>query len=857
MKLQWPTWWRQSLKLLQHEFRRGELTIIFLSVVLAVASVFALSGFTHSIKQALTFNSNSFIAADRVLQSARPLAEELLERAEQSGLQTASQILTQSMVFAGEQMQLVQLQAVSASYPLRGELLVKFEANGIANSVQQPKAKEVWLQQKLFTALQVSFGDQIDIGASTFTVTGLISQIPDASFKIFNAAPVMLLNIDDIASTNLVQPASRVAYKYLFAGNNKQISAFEQWIKPQLNDTQYWDDIKSRQSPLANALLKAEKYLNLASMLGIVLAAVAVAVASRRYGQRHLNTVAVFKALGASTSHMRKLYLLHWSSLSLVSISVGLLCGYLLWSFGMSAMSDYLGATPDISLLYPLLIAVLTGIVCTVTFAYAPIAELIATSPLLVIRGQAQSQSWRSVIQWLPPLLGLLTLLYVFSQSVILSLLLLGCSILVIIVLMLMAKAMMQLGRTVGSNAGQAFLLAVANIKRRANENSVQLISFTLAIQLLLLLMVVRNELLNEWQTQLPQFTANRFLINVSSTELEQVRAFIDANQLPSSDLYPVVLGRLTAVNGALLQNPEQAMAEDDNTAQSATNVDTAQENDQSRPSEQQRIGIGRELNLTWLAQLPEHNELVSGTAWQADDVAQVSVEQGLATRLSIQVGDKLTFRLGADNFTVPVTSIRQVNWQSMKPNFFMIFNPAVLQAFPATYIASMYVESSQENALQQFLALHPTIVLLDLDAMINQLRTVISQVSIAIQFILILVILAGSLVLIAQVQSTMEQRERELAILRTLGAKGRTLKLSLWYEFLLQGAIAGLLASITMELAVYVIQTQIFDMQPSVHVKFWLLGIVSGAMFVGLIGYISCWRLLQLSSVTLIRRTM
>jgi len=847
-----PIWVKQSLRLLQHELRRGELTIICLAIILAVATVFSLSGFSSQIKQSLISTSTSFIAADRVLQSSRPIEPAILVKSDEQGLQRAEQIEMSSMVFAGDNMQLAQLKVISNSYPLRGELLVS-EGQGKESTIKHAPAKgSVWVEAELLKLLDLSIGDKIEVGASKFTLAGIATQIPDASFSVFTSGPSIILNIEDIPATQLILPGSRLTYKYLFAGDSADIDDFEAWIKPQVNETQRWYDIKSRQSPLANALNRAEKFLSLASMLGIVLAAVAVAVASRRYSQRHQPTVAVFKAMGASLTHIRKLYLLHWSLLCFFSIGVGLLVGYLLLQSGLYAISESLAVSEGNLTFYPFIISIATGLICAIAFAVAPLKFLIATSPLAVIRGFGNIAYVRGVKKWLrwPQLLSLgalFLLLVLFSRDVVLSLALLLGGVLVSLVLLGIGHLFMSAGRSMGSRASSPWHLAMANLKRRASENSVQLVSFTIAIKLLLLILVMKNSLIDDWQQQLPDNAANRFLINITQEQVQSLDTFIAQHQIHASEFYPVVRGRLAAINDEKLL--KKVSKEED------------------KASDNGRRGIGRELNLTWRNDLPDKNIITEGEWWSEKSTnkdnkgeplkGQVSIEETLALRMKIKVGDVLSFQLGSDKVDVPVTSIRKVDWQSMQPNFYMIFNPQVLGDFPATYIASLFVEPEKISVFQTFLSQYPTISMIDVDAMIGQLRDVINQVSVAIEFILVLVVIAGSLVLVAQVQASMEEREREIAILRTLGAKGSLLRFSVLYEFLALGAIAGFMASAAMELAVYLLQTQAFNMDASLHFEYWLLGTVVGASFVGIIGFISCWRLLNMSSVTLIRRTM
>lgn len=865
-------WVKQSIRLLKHELKRGELTIIVLAIVLGVASVFSLAGFSGKIKQALLNEGTSFIAADRVLQTSRKLPTQqstaqppsltwnaLTHKSQALQVNQAQQVLMSSMVFAGDVMALVEVQAVSNAYPLRGELLVSHSnASTDLAVVNAPEVGSAYIEEKLLSLLNVTIGDKIDIGENSFVIQAIAKQIPDASFSVFTSGVKVIINLDDLDKTQLVKPGSRLTYKYLFSGDIDDIKALTAWLEPKLNDSQRWYNIQSRQSPLANALNKAEQYLSLASLLGIVLAAVAVSVASRRYAQRHQTSVGVYKAMGASLSHVRKLYFLHWSLLSLFSIALGLVVGYVLAQVGFYAIKDYLPVQLSIVTdngglfsglitlgFYPLTIAVLTGLVCSLAFAITPLKELVATSALVVIRGSERSDNkqtlWGRAIQLLIPLLALFLLLFIFSNDVILSVSLLISGIIVSVILLLFGHLLMNLTRNIGTKAGAAWHLSLANLQRRAQANSIQLVSFTIALKLLLMIVVLRSALLSEWQAQLPEKTPNVFLVNIAQHQVDNVERFITQKSISASDLYAVIRGRLTAVNN-------------DKIAKKASK-ETIDGSDNGRQ------GVGRELNLTWRAQLPKENIIKEGKWWENDSPQahkpQASIEQTLAKRLDIKLGDQLTFQLGSEAITVPVTSIRTVNWQSMQPNFYMIFNQQVLADYPASYISSLYVPGQNKIQLQHFLHDYPTISVIDVDAMILQLRKVIEQVSKAVEFILLLVVCASCLVLVAQVQASMEEREREIAILRAIGAKGALLRNSILLEFVALGAIAGLMASVAMELTVYLLQTHLFKMQISFHFEYWLVGIVAGSGFVGIVGLLSCWRLLKMSSVTLIRRTM
>jgi putative ABC transport system permease protein len=848
-------WFTQSLRLLHHELRRGELTIIFLAIVLAVATVFSLTGFSGQIKHAIVANSTNTIGADRVLRMSTEVDLSIIEKSQSLALKSARKIETESMAFAGDNMLLSELDAVSETYPLRGELRIKTSLTQTESIVvNAPEQGSVWVEPSVLSRLNVNIGDIIEIGVAPLTIAGIVTDIPDRSYRAFIAGPTVILNIADMPKTELIQPGSRITYKYLFAGETDAIETFETWIKPQINESQRWYDAKAAQNRLSRILDTAEKFLSLASMLGIVLAAVAVAVASRRYGQRHQSTVSIFKALGASISHIRKLYCLHWTLLSCLSIATGLVVGYGLLLLGVNAIASYLSLADAPLTFVPFLTAIFTGLLCAIAFAIHPIMTLVKSSPLNVIRGFSQNKVARFGWHQLPPLLALFLLLFIFSQDLVMSAALLLGGVVVSFILLLLGRGLMSAGRSVGTKAGKSWHLALANLKRRASENSVQLVSFTIAIKLLLLITVMKSSILSEWEQQFPEDTPNHYLINITQDQIDPLNVFAEENNIANQGFYHIYRGRLSAINGIKTVDDDN-----DNPAQSdGKSGSQPKQNTNKTEQKKSRQGMGRELGLTWRTELPDENDIITGQWWQVgDENPQVSIESNVAERLEVELGDNLTFTLGSDEFTVPVTSIRKVNWQSRQLNFIMVFNQSVLEQFPTTSISAWSILDKDRDLVYRFLANFPTITVMDFAAIMAQLNSIIEQVTVAIQLILILVVLAGSLVLIAQVQASMEERERELAILRTLGAKGSLLRNSVLYEFVALGAIAGLMASIGMEIAVYILQSQVFNMPGSFHFQYWLLGIGAGALFVGTMGMLSCWRLLKLSSVTLIRRTM
>ena len=566
------TWLKQSLRLLHHELRRGELTIIFLAIVLAVATVFSLTGFAEQVKQAILTSSTNTIAADRVLRSSRKIDEKILLKSKATGLKLAKKIETNSMAFAGDKMLLTELSAVSSTYPLRGELKIKRVLTQQSFEIATaPESGSVWLEESVLGRLQVNIGDSIEIGMANFMVAGVIIEIPDRSFQPYVTGPTIMLNITDIEKTGLIQPSSRVSYKYLFSGDVDNIEAFSRWLKPQLNESQRWYDAKRSQNQLANIITRAEQFLSLASMLGIILAAVAVAVASRRYGQRHQSTVAVFKALGASQKHITKLYVLHWSLLSALSVFIGLIIGYGLLILAINAIESYLSLADTQLGIRPFITAIFTGLLCSLALAIEPINKLIKTSPLAVTRGFSRNTVYKLGLAQFIPLIALLILLLLFSRDLVMSLSLLIGGLLVSLLLLFIGRLFMNAGRTLGSKAGKSWHLALANLRRRANENSVQLVSFTIAIKLLLLITVIKGSILTDWQQQFPKSTPNHYLINIANNEIAPLASFSQSHGIANQGFYPIYRGRLSAINGEKTMRVQGRAAEQGNEGSSTT----------------------------------------------------------------------------------------------------------------------------------------------------------------------------------------------------------------------------------------------------------------------------------------------
>ena len=836
-------------RLFKHEARRGELTIILFAIILSVAAVLSLSLFSERLQGALVERSSQFIAADSQLRSRKPISDEWMRQAEEEGLATAEQVSTRSMAFGEQKMSLVDLRAVSPQYPLKGEIQLADKPFGTTTATNKsPAAGEIWIDSRLFQLLDVEIGETVYIGDGEFTVGQVLSEIPDQGFSVFNTDPMVLIALEDLARTNITGPGSRVTYKAYFTGEDSLIEAYYDWLRPNLDDELHrWQRVGDDESAIGRSIARAERYFLLASLLAIVLAAVAIAVAAQRYSQRHFDPVAIFKTLGATKQMIRRVYVLQILFITVLGIIIGIIAGVIIQQLVVTALAGQVDVSLDVWHWRPLFIAVLTGSICAILFSLYPLLRLFSVPPLRVLRRDMDAGLSSRGLQFGASGGAIFLLMWVYSRDLEISAILFGSGVLLVVALLGVTFGLIAIGRRLGQGAMGAWQLAWARIRRRAMDNSVQLISFSVTIMLLLVVLVMRNDMIAQWRAQLPVDTPNYFMANITEAQKTPLENHFAENQVSVDEFYPVVRGRFVAVN------------------EERVNTEVTKEEDPEQS--EGRRGLGREANLSWSDKLQRENTVVQGQwheNWEpagndltaeGQQVYPVSVEEGVAQRLKITLDDLLTFNVGSEIVVTRVTSIREVNWQTMQPNFFFVLHPAAMQEFSATYITSFHLDGARKADITALMQPFSSVTLFDVDARINQVRDIIDQVSLAVEFILVLVLIAGSLVLFAQVQASMDERQQELAILRTLGARGSLIRFSVINEFLIIGTVAGLMAAMANEVSLYLLQSRIFDMKGSMHFEYWIIAPLVGALVVGVLGGLGCYRLLRLNTGQLLRK--
>ncbi|WP_323847182.1 ABC transporter permease [Microbulbifer magnicolonia] len=802
------------LKLLLRDWRGGELALIATALVLAVTCVTAIAHFTDRLARAMEQQSLTFLAAERVLRSSLPVDPAWLQEARRRGLQQAQAVQFASMVAAGDQFQFAAVKAVDDGYPLVGHLEMRAAEDAASQIVRRgPPPGEAWLEPRLLPLLQLQMGDSLQLGDTRLRVTGLLEREPDRSTSLFDMGARLLVHLDDLPAAGVIQPGSRVRYRYLFAGDDTALEQYFKWLEPQLTEHQRVIDLREGQPRVASALDRAERFLFLAGSLAVLLASVAVGLAARRYGLRHTAYVAVMKSLGAGRGKILAIYLGQLTALTLIATAVGLLLGSLIQAQAVALMADFFPVEPPPSQWRPLLVGLATGFACALGFALPPLFRLARTDPMQTLRRDWSNPDRR---EWLGLVLGptsMLLLIWWLSGSLAITAALFAGMALLVGGSALVNQLLVR-GRL--SALGGAWRIALGSLQRRAAFNTLLIAAFGTGLLAMLALVFARTALIDEWRMQLPEKAPNHFLMNIAPHEVDGLRQMLSDNDVTSTEIYPMVRGRLVAINGVPASEYEK------NTSR-------------------ERVGaLHRELNLSWTENLAPDNRILEGAWWDKADEG-VSVEVELAARLNLSLGDRLRFSIGGLEVEAPVASFRSLDWNSMRPNFYMLFAPGTLQDFPATYITSFYLPPQQKLVVNDLVRNFPSISVIELDKIIERIRNTIDQVSLAIETVMALMLVAGVLVLIAGVRASIAERLQEAAIIRTLGGRRRLLLQSLVLEFGLLGTAAGLLAAIGAEATLAVLSQRVFELPLAFHPTLWLLGPLAGALLVGIAGTLAC----------------
>ncbi|MGB1270942.1 MAG: ABC transporter permease, partial [Endozoicomonas sp.] len=745
-------------------------------------------------------------------------------QARSQGLELSTVLEFPSVIMAGEAMQMVSAKAVENNYPLRGHIRTADRPFAQDQQVKgTPAPGEAWLEPRLFPLLGVAIGDKVMLGETWLQITRAITMETDRGGDFYSFSPRLMFNLADLEKTGIIQPGSRVSWKTLLAGELSNLTAFQQWAESQLDDSERLVMANDSRRDLRNSVVKLKQFLGLASMAAMLLAGVAVAMASQRFSQRRFDACAVMRCLGASQKQVLQVLMAELVFVALLVALPGVSLGWLLQQGVVLLLQGVLPAWLPEPGIIPLLVGGATGVITLAGFGFAPLLRLQGVSPLRVLRQYLVPSPVSSLTVYGLSVAAVVLLLWYHTGELLMAGILALSSGVLLILITLGLQAVLARLETGISGSGKVrvpfyWRPGLRRIAQGKGKTAAQLLAFSLTFMAMATVLLLRTDLLHRWQNQLPEQTPNYFTMNLQPGEVDEYRRFLKTNQIDASQLYPIVRGRLTHINGVVVREAVSKEAGNHN-------------------------ALNRELNMTWSPELPELNALEVGQWWEPGSHDGLSVESELAAKLGIEMGDRLTFRVSGQAFTQAVDSIRSVQWKSFRPNFYMIFPGKVLEDLPATWLNSFYLPPDDRRVLNRLITEFPTLTLLDLDAVIGQVQRMLAQSTIAVEAMFVALLLAGLLVMVSVIESTIDERLQEGALIRSLGGSRRQLMVMQVGEFIAFGALSGLLAVMGTELCSYFLNTRVFqlDWQPALFL--WIALPLLGALVLGACGWLALRR--------------
>jgi len=804
---------RLSLRALQRDWRSGELRVLALALAIAVASITSVGFFTDRVHQVIERQASELLGADLVVISSAPIDHRFAGHAR--GLQLAPTVTFPSVALAGDKTELLEVKAVGAGYPLRGTLRVADVPYGKTSPTHAiPARGTVWLDPRALARIGLRVGDKLTLGASNLTIAKVLSYEPDRGGDMFSIAPRLLMNLDDVPDTQLIGSGSRVTYRLLIAGAPEALVMFRRWVETRLRPGERLQDVRDARPELRAVLDRAERFLGLAALVSVVLAGVAIATAARRYAARHLDGTAVMRCLGATQGFIARLYLLQMLWLGLGASLIGCAIGYLSQEVLAYLLSGLVAASLPAPSAFPMVIGISTGLATLLGFGLPPILQLKDVPPARVLRRDFDQLPARSISAYAVAVAVVTGLMFWQTRDFRLTFYLLAGTAGTLVALAAMAYTLVRALNTLRTQVGVAWRYGLANIARRAGASATQVVAFGVGIMVLLLLSLVRRDLLTAWEHSLPADAPNQFVINVQPDQVRALQLFFAEHGLTHTVLYPMVRGRLLAIDGRAVV---------------AANYG----------DERARRLVEREFNLSWAARPQRDNRIIAGKWWTPAQYGEplVSVEKGLADTLGIRLGDELSYRVADQDISVKVASLRMVEWDSFRVNFFVVAPPGLLENYPATYVTSFHLAAAEHGLVGKLVQHFPNLTVIDVEAIMTKVRNIMQRVSLAVEYVFLFTLLAGLTVLYAAIQATQDERLYETALLRTLGASRRQLLQGLAAEFILLGVLAGLLASVAATVSGYVMAQRLFHLDYRFDPLLWLIGLIAGGLGVGAFG--------------------
>lgn len=814
----------------KRDLHAGELRVLALALLIAVASVTAVGFFTDRIGRAMERQAADVLAADLLVTSGFPIPEEIVAQASSNGLAVATHVRFPSVVInKQDESQLVAVKAVSDGYPLRGQVrLEQIDNPGVSAPIATPERGTVWVDVQLKNVLALEQGSTITLGASDFRVERLITYEPDRGQNVFELAPRIMMNGKDLSAAELIGEGSRARYTLLMASESpNDLADMRAWLSDNKADEVRVQGIRDSGPQMQRALDRAQRFLGLASVVTVLLAGAAIALAVRHFSLRQADASAVLRTLGAKRNDV-----IVWLVLRLCLVAaVASLLGVVLGWFAQLILAKMLVTWFSFELPLPgftaPVVGVLTAFITLAGFGLLPVLRAGRVSVMRVLQRDYSGLQTSSMLAATVGLIATFLVVWLLSKDMMLSGIVVLGVVAMLSVFALFGRLIIKLIRRV---AGKRFRLSVAGLQRRAGSSVVQLAAFGMGIMALLLIALVRVDILSAWERDLPADAPNVFVVNIQEDQVEGFSGALEKQNIEHTGIYPMVRARLVAQNG------QPIYSDPDN--------------------ERQARRARREYNLSFSNEVPVNNEIVEGKWWSAteSDKPLLSIEHEWAEERGFKIGDELTFKAAGVETTAVVANFREVDWESFQVNFFIIATPSLLEGFPSTYVTSFHLSENFSSATAGWAREYPGIAAINVGAIIDRVKVLMDRASLAVEYVFMFTLLAGACVLLAAVQSSQAERIKESALLRALGASHKQIRTSVIAEFSILGAIAGALAAFFATLVAWALTQYVFELPFSINGWLWFFGVVGGAVGIAITGYLATRKVLDTPPVVALR---
>ncbi|MET1255938.1 ABC transporter permease [Aliikangiella maris] len=791
-----------ALRIFKRDWHRGDLLVLLFAMCISMASISVIYLIIDRIESATEREAADILGADLVISSPQEINPQWLSLAQELNLEQALSVEFSSVLFANDKLQLSSIKAVSDNYPLKGRVEIAdtpYAQNRLMN--RAPDSGKIWVEPRIFNMLEIQSNQAIELGYANFQFAGVLMLKPGQGNTLFNVSPSAIINVKDLPTTQVIQPGSRIYYQYLFAGEPSDIQSFAAKLKLQITTSQRLRTVYDESPVAGSAITRSKQYIGLSSLLTMILLGVTIAMSANRYARRQFDTSALMRSFGMTNTEVLKIFALVLIFVCVSGVLVGSLLGIIIQEvivfFFAEQFVDNLPAANYAVLALPLV----ASIILLFGFSFPSLIQIKAVSPMRVLRRQLTPMGLNGLLVYSIAVATITFVMWLQAGNIKLILTVILGLAGVTVIFTLFAVTILKILKKMAKSNSAAVNFSLRQLEANKNITLLHLLAFSITLFVIALIVLIKSELLTKWQQSLGNDLPNHFMVNIKPDEVPQLQNFFEQNHLTFSGLYPMIRGRIVGING-----------EDIKTAVSEEG--------------QQHNSLRRELNITWSESLPKGNEIVDGN-WQWQDATtdnQISIEEKTAKALELKIGDTLNFIIGSQAWNAQITSIRSIDWETFTPNFYIITKPGNLEQFSATYISSFRLPKLQKPLLAELVKTYPSITIVELDLILEEVQSIIHKVSGAVQLIMIFVVTAGMGLLWAALEHTFEAKYRHSAILRTLGASKSFIVRSFRFEYLWLALLSSVMAIAAVETISYFLYQQVFEIPFEIHWELWAI---------------------------------